>query len=510
MKNSVSILLLLLLFGACNKADEGAVPVPEVPSYVQGVDGIDPAATRLTADDAAKVSQLFMLRESPEAATRAAGAQKSVAETFPIRDDAGRTVAYAVNYAEGGFGIVSATKKYAPILAFSDTGRLTPEALGQGGLGFWTECIASDIAAAESAVAEHTPEYAEVRSLWRTYERQEPATVAAAEVRDGYYWYQRLRSEMMGDVGFCRSDIGDYFYQLMLYTGEIGDQNSFKSWYDESNRVLAIRYAGKSVPPAFVWGEGLVGAGIPQEIKYMPLLETFWHQLEPFNQELPFKDSDPQYHKPAGCGAIAVAQIMNYHRHPAVVNGVAIDWEQTHLRGASQDYREIARLVAAVSRGVRTKWGDTASSTTIENCRDFFKKSNYTVAQHSSNIESLVIGEIRSGRPVYIRGNDGADGHAWVCDGYYSKDQTYKLLAYSMMYLENRDFPQSPYYCEVSATRQVNRGKYFHANWGWDDGYWQDSRDPAALTGEGRGWFYSVLNMENYKSNVQILRVIPN
>ncbi len=106
--------------------------------------------------------------------------------------------AYAVNYREGGFGIVSATKKFAPILAFSESGHLTPEALEGNGIAFWTSCMTADIVRAEASLAEDSPEYADTRALWRDYERSEyvSASAAANYPRDAYYWSLQLRKRV--------------------------------------------------------------------------------------------------------------------------------------------------------------------------------------------------------------------------------------------------------------------------------------------------------------------------
>lgn len=510
-KNFLSRCAFALLFfagWACSTDNETPLPAAPPAEAVEAL-RIDPGPTQLSAADAACVSTLFMRQGNPSPATRSFFASKTAEETFPVCGESGDTLAFAVNFVDGGFVVVSATKTYAPILAFSDEGRLSPEGLRGNGIAFWTACMTADIAASKAAFSADAPACAEVRSLWRDYERSEPIAPAAVTSGTAYDWYMQNRSRLMGEIGHCTVlDRSEFYRQMMLY-GVVPNSDAMEANYREKDRVLAIRYAGQpSVPPAFIWGEGVVGSGWSSQTKIMPLLRTYWHQYWPYNLLLePANTQDG--HKLAGCDAIAVAQIVNYHRYPAALDGTPIDWTQTQKESAYDFDTEIQKLVKVVNVGLKTINGDNASSSTLGHSQDFLKRNDYIVFKYTSGIESTVIDEIKAGRPVYIRGSDAEGGHAWVCDGYYSDDQTRKIYSYELMDTYPGTFSSDPYRSVFSSTRNVNLGKFFHANWGWKE-YWTiDKQDPANLTQESEGWFRSVLNMKNHTRNVQILTINP-
>lgn len=497
-----------VLVASCSK-EEGVAPATKEPvmPLTEHVLRIAPETMYLTADEAGQVLQLFMRCEGPGPATRAAFEHKTVAETFPICGAAGDVAAYAVNFAGGGFGIVSATKRFDPVLAFSDEGRLTPEVLRGNGIALWVEALTGEIAHAEATLEEDSPEYADVRAQWRAYERseEEQPLPAAAEMKDGYYWYMQLRNEMMSSaIGFCYTDFRDYFYRASLY-GVSLEQTRFTEEVNEQNRVLAIRYAGFSVPPAFVWGEGMTA--LP-DTKIMPLIKQYWHQFYPYNNEMDPYPSNETGRQFPGCDAIAVAQILNYYRYPAQVDGHTIDWEGMNLLGASQNMDEVARFVRIVSEGVGTKYVNGKGLSTIDKSQTFLKRNGYAATIQASDIDVTVASEIKAGRPVYVRGQDPENGgHAWVCDGYYAYACRYEMESYTITDTSRQNFTTSPYFRTFSRSRTETFRTFYHMNWGIRELEWQDDRDPATLTGETNGWYRSV-KQKYYPNGMKIMRIV--
>lgn len=226
--------------------------------------GIDPNFMELTSEDAVRVSDLFMRQENISATSRSVFSTRTSSETLPIKSSGGEVVAYAVNYAPTGFAVISATKKYSPILAFSDEGQITQSAIDNSGLGWWVSRISDDIVKAESEIKENTPEYAEVRSEWREYEKKEDMVVRSPEVGSGYYWFLQLRDQMMSTCGMAEIDRRNFSYMASQYGHNYsnGDEDTFR----ELDRLLAISYANNPpVPPSFVWGRGLLGNQLKQK-----------------------------------------------------------------------------------------------------------------------------------------------------------------------------------------------------------------------------------------------------
>lgn len=286
----LSLVTLLLAASCCDdKLCDGTLSNKEdAPSNLEQLEEllIDAHTISINAAQAECVSQLFMRRENSSAATRSTFASKEPKNSFSItKSDS--VVAYVVNYEEGGFTIVSATKKYAPILAFSENGEITEADLDGNGLVFWKDCITADILKSEYQIQPNTAEYAEVKSQWRDYEKPtETMAVSTTHVpNNATDWYVKLRNQMMTEVGMCEERRQDFYYYAFSIFGIICDQATDEARYQENDRKLAITYANESyVPPCFVWGYGVSDL---KSYKVGPFLKTYWDQGYPYNSYLP-------------------------------------------------------------------------------------------------------------------------------------------------------------------------------------------------------------------------------
>lgn len=205
-----------------------------------------------------------------------------------------------------------------------------------------------------------------------------------------------------------------------------------------------------------------------------PLLKTIWGQTKPFNKDIA---TDPSTNKnfPTGCIATAMAQIMNFHKHPKKGFG---NKKYYH----SNQYITLGELSANMSTSVYN-WDNFAneinteeSNSAIDNLAllhydcgvsvemNYNKSSNGGSGAYMKNIEkaletsfnyhtdtryivkkfndswqyweNLIIDNLNQNLPIIYSGVDteGKGGHAWVLDGF-----------------ENR-----------------NGNNYFHMNWGWN------------------------------------------
>ncbi len=171
----------------------------------------------------------------------------------------------------------------------------------------------------------------------------------------------------MNKSWICRNDVSGFKSAVSAYGTSAG--SDLDARVAEKERLLKIAYAGANVPSAFVWGEGKSGES---ETKIMPIVGTYWHQRYPYNKENEPADAPEEQRYLAGCVTIAVSQIMNYHRHPATVSGVPIDWTLTQEKFASTENPEIPKLIRLVNIGVKTENGPFGSSSNIAYARDFF------------------------------------------------------------------------------------------------------------------------------------------
>ncbi len=157
---------------------------------------------------------------------------------------------------------------------------------------------------------------------------------------------------------------------------------------------------------------------------------------------------------PAGCVAVAMAQVINYWRNPLMrFDGEQYNWNNIpdELRNSSSNYSNEKTAIAKLMRycGIKVgmsycSGGSCSSGATTSNARGIFvnylgfnssasykSKSSYS----ENDWKNLIKNDLNNGWPIMYRGYDpNAGGHSFVCDGYDEQD-------------------------------------YFHFNWGWNGSY---------------------------------------
>jgi hypothetical protein len=201
------------------------------------------------------------------------------------------------------------------------------------------------------------------------------------------------------------------------------------------------------------------------------LLTTEWDQCDPYNYYCPQQTGGNYLYQgraAAGCGPIAASQIIAYHRFPSQFEDVygntqTLDWNLIHSQ-PSYSYNEhtsasleTAKLIYHVGLLSQANYG-TSTSTSNGNIVATFADMGYS----SSNVltyadEDSIKISIKRGRPVYARGNrlGAIAGHAWVIDGFYSKEKTTAYFTYEAPHL----------FAFEIGLGLVNT--YYHCNWGW-------------------------------------------
>ena len=198
---------------------------------------------------------------------------------------------------------------------------------------------------------------------------------------------------------------------------------------------------------------------------------TKWGQGEPYSNFTPYKC-------PAGCVAVAVGQIMKFHKHPNNSNDPKFNWNimpDIAWNINQQGVTNIALLLKDIGDNVNMRYtsaGSYASSIDARNAlvNDYGYSSSAHLADYNHR---RVVNDIVSKRsPIYMDGfaekkiyywrwwlvwwhyesyEVYSDGHAWVCDGY--KKITEKK------YSKGCDR-------EILVTRE-----FLYMNWGWNGWY---------------------------------------
>lgn len=185
-----------------------------------------------------------------------------------------------------------------------------------------------------------------------------------------------------------------------------------------------------------------------------PLMKTTWHQFSPFNDQCPIVNGS---HVPAGCGPLATAQIIAYHKSPASYNGYIFAWDSISVRFTPST--EIGRtgaayLVNQIGILEYANYSPEGTGTRYEDIAFAFNALGYSYSYGDYSYNKCKQ-SISANRPVFISGHDNIahSGHAWVIDDYYDRIELVED------HLANG----------VILYRYVVTGNFVHCNWGWTD-----------------------------------------
>ena len=155
-----------------------------------------------------------------------------------------------------------------------------------------------------------------------------------------------------------------------------------------------------------------------------------WGQNFPYNKNVPYQCGTKKAY--AGCVAVAIAQIMAYHKYPLNYNWDLLTLTPTIDRysdEARQD--EVARLMVDIGRKVDMNYGCSGSTANIYKANDAFVSYGYKTlgvmdyyifttfyGSGSHLVNYFNPGNFRA--PFYLRGdNSNGEGHAFVVDGLF-------------------------------------------------------------------------------------------
>lgn len=374
---------------------------------------------------------------------------KSVSEgqVSMIKDESNTPLMYVVNYPNEGFVIVSATQEYYPVLAYSTESNFSLDVSIQG-VEDWlqeTKVFIQNCEDLDDATKQH------IQYLWKQYDEEE-SEVTAAFSRGS----QAESTAFHNRISELRTLYPGYrFYSLLscpadafAYGGSdiLTEARSLASQYGSPAEYTIIGLKDNTQ-------RNLVG----------PLLTTTWHQGSPFNALC-----KNQY--PAGCVAIAMAQVMNFHQFPTRYN-----WNNMPDETATTDTQE---LIAEIGEAVHMDYNPDRSESSIENSQKaFISNFGYSATIKDFNYDETADELFLRNRPVYMRGYDKQflvihkDGHAWVCDGADKTDyETLYFIEYRHEYSTGYEY-DSPGRPSAKDPGVVERGTLlFHMNWGWQNG----------------------------------------
>ncbi len=444
----VSVIMMaitLACYSSCNQNQDDLLE-NKTPNHPHRVlqKRIPKEITNLSKSDAAIVAELFQSKDK----TRAE--YSDAISIVPIRDKNGEVKIYAVNFFDG-YVLVSATKKYFPILAYIDHGTYTHKNKINGE-EFLINGMIDRINKIDLDTVQKKKEH--IAHEWSKFEELEMPVFTRAGINDfddaAYEEALSGLEEMWWDP--CSGQLYKLTECQNLFTPE-----EYASYCTRAEAEFDDLFGGSK----YEW-ENTAMVGIYEEGSYEStgvLLKTRWDQ----------DWDDSIYSKKMGCTTIAVGQIMKFFEYPLYFN-----WSEMHN---TQVTSTATNFLYQLRANLNTT-EDGASS--IQDAYNVLTQYGYqcSIKNHNS---ALVQGSLRKKRPVFQSGveHGKANGHAWVCDGYsFSQDYVeYKL--FGLGYSPYR--PNEICYVEIEGNNKIiwyDYGTpYYHMNWGnggLRDGWYMD------------------------------------
>ena len=211
------------------------------------------------------------------------------------------------------------------------------------------------------------------------------------------------------------------------------------------------------------------------------LVQSAWNQGVPYNSHAPFIRDGVRAQ--SGCVAVAVGQLLAYHKYPSNIDGYPINWElltkYEYRRAPLQDdykhpfHLEVGKLLRKIGDELHNQWGEKETGAYEKDIPPFLRKIGYNVPSNPiiSYNEADVKGSLDRGLPVLVSGYsekstyltgiwpfrkehtkyDG--GHEWLIDGYLPQVRLLQLV----------DIDSH----KILSTKKETR-LLVHCNWGWD------------------------------------------
>lgn len=391
---------------------------------------------KYSPDDAAAIAGVFATQRFGESDNVKCRASQTV-ETITSADS--KPLAYVINSDGGGWVIVSADKRFYPILAYSEGSDESFDTSGMDEvLPVWLEEIEMAMASVET-IDENTSIL--IANEWLALSPQEMSSAGSG-----------LPTGNSPEAVTCRNrlkELNETYYQDGWTFGTLAAMGGTYPLQAVCN--LADQYDS---PYEYT----IVGIrDVSTSLKVGPLVTTRWHQNNPFNTLCPNNAK-------AGCVPIAMAQIMNFHKYPA-----QFDWSDMLNYSAT---KECQRLIADIGETIGADYGNNEDDETGASYNDAlngFMAYGYT-ATLKDHYNLDVTRELALQRPIFMRGSKGLfrSGHAWVCDGVNSFHKEYEYYVEYLNSVGEYTNCGETFIYNPGRTTDISYTEY-HMNWGWED-----------------------------------------
>ena len=434
----------------------------------------------VTSEEALEKANAFLGRNSNKGKS---------ANIEPVIEN-GQTMFYVINYPEGGFAVISATKDYYPVLAYSEENNMDLS-VDNDGIKEWVEDTKESVRGCHT---KHDSVKVQMRNLWIDKSNRKNGFVRPTAATRGYS-YSSGQVACWNRLDEYAMKYGDGWYFAPLSDPFVREAFERAGWASEYENLLYSANFNHSSPECSV-----IGFRTDQVRKKIePMIKSKWHQKAPFNNLC------GGY--PAGCAAIAVAQVLKYH--VLNNNGAPYTFSSKGRNGNMSQVPDYASssskqdvFVRYVGEIIDTHYSSSGSWTTPGSVKDALKGLGYSVSL-KDHYTADVSGSLLRHEPVIMLGNDTdleflpgnlqylGSAHYWIADGLESVTNYLRYFTEWQPY-DRGNFIQG--WGSFSNPNSLNAGGLcnFHMNWGHG--------------GTNDGWYASYSARENDKYNYQYSR----
>ena len=355
-----------------------------------------------------------------------------------INDNDGNIALYIANFkGNKGFVVVSATKDYEPILALSEKGSFPDYDKTPAPLEAWKK---ETIIAIKNSKNIQLDSLAKFHNRWKSLINPTVIPYVSGynnnQNRDhNTIWHNQLSTWL--NAGYTLHGLNEH-----QITGDSQIDN------------LMRYYAQNEVNPGYDWMSFSVV--VEQHLgtySSYNLIQSNWQQDNHYNDSCPTENGLLTL---AGCGPIAMGQVMRYYQFPANK-----DWANMPYNYATPT---TAQFLREIGDNCYVLYGLSQSTTNLSLVKNALNYYGYNANMDYHN-KSRVISCLNQNRPVIMRGtittSIGTGEHQWVASGYMGGSY---FTRYELYVMDTPTTISCPY------SFDTNYGiiqDHIYMNWGW-------------------------------------------
>jgi hypothetical protein len=389
---------------------------------------INKQKVEIAESDAEKVALLFKNVSRNTSYSRAVEIERPSIQTITDSKN-GTPLLYIVNMAnDKGYVVISANKKSKPIWAFAETGHLNLNSSNA------TTAYAY-IDAYKAEILNNTQNYSISDSLrkahaveWAVFEKSDQVldtSTRTSSETDALIQKEIETKEALGYTYIGRLSALSYYVPNEKYQATV---EAISSHTDS-------RYNYEDVSLFFIKSYNYEQIG--------HLMNTEWHQHEPFNVYAP--------NEKAGCFPIAIAQIAYFHKFPSKYN-----WNEIYPNPVLNN--SFINFILDIRNYCNVEYNKDATSTSKEDALKALCHLGYNVQKMGIPDNEKLRNEIKAYSPCILCGENEHSKHAWVCEGYVHKQYqaVISMIADKRSAIPNENSLYSDYELFINSPSEAN------------------------------------------------------